>query len=123
MDQVQRKGDFKVSGMRGRVKRGVQRQPLPQILFPEETALAAGFLLGFLVDWVTVRDCFVPSSPKAVNGLVRGFQKSKRGAKRETRSGRGVGERSESNGNDDSCQETLPDSAPRAASAKCKHIP
>lgn len=64
--------------MRGRVKRGVQRQPLPQILFPEETALAAGFLLGFLVDWVTVRDCFVPSSPKAVNGLVRGFQKSNR---------------------------------------------
>lgn len=32
--------------------------------FPEKTALAAAFLLGFLVDWVTVRVCFVPSTPK-----------------------------------------------------------
>lgn len=48
--------------MRGRVKWGAQCQPLPQT--PEKTALAAGFLLGILMDWVTVRACFVPNTLK-----------------------------------------------------------
>lgn len=63
---------------------------MPQTLFPEKTALAAGFLLGFLMDWVTARACFVPNRSKGVNSLARGLQK-KQQEWLNTRQGRGKG--------------------------------
>lgn len=100
--------------------------------FPEKTALAAAFLLGFLVDWVRVGVCFVPSTPKGCERPGKRVPKKQReglnvkqGAERGGRMEQKQGERRflrdlRVPGDAAGCRTWM---APRAASAKCKRIP
>lgn len=77
MDKVQRKGDFKVSGTRGRVKCRLQGQALPQIPVSQRKQLwLPRFCWDFLWTGSELGFVLFPARPKGVNGLARGFQKS-----------------------------------------------
>lgn len=131
MDKVQRKGDFKVSGMRGRVEWGCSDNQCHRLCFQRKQLWLPGFCWDFswtgsqlgLVLSQQVKGCEQPGkrAPKKQQEWLNMRQGMRKGWENGVKAmGTTIPVGSPSAGDAAWFCTWM---APRAASAKCKHIP